>query len=546
MWQESMLLYRQLSHPLEKSVAKLLVGLEIVQWELVPIQEFARDYLGSAGFEVQPGPDPKTLLCRPKDAVWQTYFTQPLLTKVFCDMPLDLDSVMELVHEAESMFQVAPEGIFVIVNENPTDGAWLQIGAVRGDKGVRVMPIDHAILYAGQQKNRHRGELLDYLENLFLGPRRDLYDRQNPISDRLNFFGREKIADCLMEDLARGHAVALFGLRKMGKSSLLNYLRDKLPCPVSLVDLQAGAELGGVYTRILHDWGTRLKVLAPRFEWTPPTFSRGCDSLNLFTSAARELLTRMEKHDLNGQLVLLVDEIELIVPRGRTGLSRFLSFARAVRGLFQECPGRFGLVIAGVDPTVVRTNRFAGEQNPFYNFFREEYLPPLSSEDCIQMIRNIGVQMGLQYQPDALDFVAETSGGHPYWARKLCSLAFHECEGGHPITMDCLRSVAQRFIQEPSTAHLLDENGLWGEISDPYLWPKLQVAANQKILLSLAGADQRRKDEIVGQVLQRSAFNASLYELNQRSVLAQSDSDMYWIHLRLFRNWIRNDRLGEE
>jgi hypothetical protein len=204
------------------------------------------------------------------------------------------------------------------------------------------------------------------------------------------------------------------------------------------------------------------------------------------------------------------------------------------------------LMIAGVDPAVIRTNRFSGQQNPFYSFFREEYLPPLNLEDCKQMIRNIGVQMGLEYTDEAVEFVAQISGGHPYWARKLCSLAFKSWDGKGKITLDQLLEAARIFVEDPSTSSLLDQRGLWGEVTDPYLWRVPQIAANESILISLAAAESQSKEELVSVIGQSGVYNESLYELNQRSVLGQPQADLYLIQLRLFRNWIRSDKLGED
>lgn len=544
-WIESRQIYAQLRMPHEASVSSLLTDLENKHRELFSFQEIACTYLQAAGFDLDTSADPTLFQCHPRDPVWQKYFTDSIPVKIMSGVALDLDGVIALFHDARDLLGKNPHWLFIIYDRAPTDGAWLQIGAMR-DKGVQIMPIDDTILSTGRQKSRQRGELFDYLEERFLGPRRDLYDRQNPISDRLNFFGREQLAQQLMENLMHGNALALFGLRKMGKSSLLNYLRNKLPCPVSLVDLQAGVELRGVYQRILDDWGRSIRAKVPDLEWQPPQIAKTRDPSSAFAAAVLGLLNHLEGRGSAEHLVLLVDEIEWIVPRHRQGLNSYLAFAGALRGIAQERVDHLGLVIAGVDPAIVRTNRLAGQQNPFYNFFREEYLQPLNREDCIQMIRNIGLQMGLSYTDEAVAFVAEISGGHPYWARKLCSLALQSWDGANRFTLEDLHIAAQRFVQEPGTAQLLDERGLWGEITDPHLWPKTQISANEHILLSLSEVERRRKEELLTRTTQQTSYNTSLYELNRRSILGKPEEDLYWIQLRLFRNWIRSDKLGEE
>ena len=40
------------------------------------------------------------------------------------------------------------------------------------------------------------------------------------------------------------------------------------------------------------------------------------------------------------------------------------------------------------------------------------------------MISNIGKQMNLLYTEEALEFIVDASGGHPFIARQLCSLVY--------------------------------------------------------------------------------------------------------------------------
>src|SRR5215472_7426777 len=75
-----------------------------------------------------------------------------------------------------------------------------------------------------------------------------------PIFDVLNFFGREVLARDLIEQMNSGQPIGLFGLRKMGKSSLMRYIQGLMPCPTACLDLQAGTELTGLYKRLLHSW----------------------------------------------------------------------------------------------------------------------------------------------------------------------------------------------------------------------------------------------------------------------------------------------------
>ena len=542
-WEESRNIYRDLNSPYEPTVLSLLDELMSTQGSLISLVEMAQRFFRAAGFELISGQEETAFLCQPKDRVWQRKFSQPIAVEIVCGSPLDGKKVRALCRSATRTLGDKPI-ILVVIDRTPTNSGWLQIGTMRAED-VQVIPIDDTVLLEGQERRRQQQVLEKHLSR-FLGREQDFYNVRHPVADRLNFFGREALTHELMEDLIEGRSLALFGLRKMGKSSFLMYLRDKLPFPTALVDLQAGVELDSLYGRILTSWSRSMRVKVRDLDWSAPSLARAPDLSSAFTAATRQLLTLLEDHNVLPRLCLLVDEADLIVPHDGKGVERYLAFARALRGLVQEGEGRFSLLMAGVDPLFNRVNRLAGQQNPFYQFFREIYLPSLDHDDCIQMVRNIGQQMGLVYSDEAVAFVADVSGGHPFLARQLCSLAFQQLGRRGAVPLSHLQGIAERFIREPGKSEILDENGLWGEISNPDLWPRPQVAENQAILKSLAQTEPQPESDLVGCAQDRRACERSLDELERRAVLGRLERTLFNIRLRLFRNWIRRYQLGLE
>src|SRR6185436_12562894 len=124
---------------------------------------------------------------------------------------------------------------------------------------------------------------------------------------------------------------------------------------------------------------------------------------------------------------------------------------RTLRGLVQE-DRRVSLMVAGVDPTINRISRCGAKkaQNPFFQLLQEEYLSPLSPEDCIQMVRNIGQQVQCTFGENVAEIIAEASGGHPALARQLCSFAYRQ-RNRQPgeITLEELQAAAEEFLFNP-------------------------------------------------------------------------------------------------
>jgi hypothetical protein len=80
----------------------------------------------------------------------------------------------------------------------------------------------------------------------------NLFDTKNAIVDERFFFGRSELLARVGSALARGEHVLITGLRKCGKTSFLNILRQHLSLrPVCFIDLQR-------YDRHREDWSAAL------------------------------------------------------------------------------------------------------------------------------------------------------------------------------------------------------------------------------------------------------------------------------------------------
>ncbi|MCC6190317.1 MAG: tetratricopeptide repeat protein [Anaerolineales bacterium] len=529
--------------------AALFPRLSRPSYERPSLDLIAREFFAAAGIEVRPLTNPLEFVCHPTADFWRPMIVAPVYTSCLLGHPLNRNNVMA-VYEAARAISAAPKLIFVVIDQTPDEGGLIEIGALRAAEGVQVIPVDDAVIQQGRELQKEQEKLREHLQR-FIG-RRNHYDVRNPVVDRLNFFGREPRANELAEVLEQGRPLGLFGLRKMGKSSFMRHLRDRATFPVAYVDLQAGEELTALYNRILGSWQRSLRVRLPQFNWTPPVIV--AEASSSFVTAVHDLIARLEVLGHTSRLGLFIDEIEVMVPRPSAGtgslsleeLNRYLSFARALRGLVQETD-RLSLLVVGVDPQFNRVSRWHGQQNPFYQFFREEYLGPLSRDECVQMVRNIGRQMDLDYTDEAASFVAEVSGGHPFLARQLCSSAIEALgtSGVSRIELSHLVQAAERFIRQPGTADLLNENGLWGEVTDPALWPMLQVIENRAILTGLSRSDGQPEAVLVAGGSDRTAREKSVFELEHRTVLGRLEQ-MLMIRFDLFKQWIERYQVRME
>lgn len=268
---------------------------------------------------------------------------------------------------------------------------------------------------------------------------RDLYWRTDAISNPRHFYGRQSILKQLSELLisSRTH-VGLFGLRKVGKTSclyqLFELLRRRRQVLLCHLDVQRIDSVSQTADYFLWSVGEevasalrRIRVPGLQMFGKYPMFhhmeNRDADIIpELFHHDLRLILEQVQH-----QLVIAFDEIELMSPRrrGSSWNGEFGKAWRLLRGIEQEFPGRVSFLITGTNPQIVETGRFGDEHdNPIYNYFRKLYLPPFAVGEVSILLNQIGRQLGLLWETEAIEYVHQLTGGHPLLVR-LCGSVIH-------------------------------------------------------------------------------------------------------------------------
>jgi hypothetical protein len=216
-----------------------------------------------------------------------------------------------------------------------------------------------------------------------------------------------------------------------------------------------------------------------------------------------------------------------------------------VRGLVDE-DGRLSLVVASLNPSINRINAWDGEQNPTFNLFQEIYLPTLTREDCMLMVRNIGRQVGLVYDDDSLDAISALSGGHPFLARQLCSVLYRQrgCQPGQVGIVDIPTGVDHFIYDEQTVAHL--DAGIWQDAGNPVLWGEAQAQVNRVLLLELARADSPVPQDALLDTPDADLRRTALINLERFHFIHQPEPGHYALCYGLLRTWLRRRKLGLE
>lgn len=316
------------------------------------------------------------------------------------------------------------EGFAIVVNDDPNFGV-----AARRKHGQLAL-VDLQVADLADVSRDLRDRMADVLVKL------DHFKMLDPVKESAGFFGRGADIGEIAVALNRGQSVGVFGLRKTGKTSLLNELlsrRRESGKIVAHLDLSTIVDNGAFEFRVrlvtaLHQAlsssglvKTRLRIL-----------NKAGD---LKGEADDELVRRHWFRDVEAlindapmRIELFIDEIDQAFPprsvmRHEDAESVFRSLTQ-LRGLLQEAdPGR-GVTLAcfGVDPALFERPIFDGRDNLLYKLVRLHWLAPMLRDEMNIMLRNLGKRMGVRFQSNIpIDRLFFYTGGHPLLARIACS-----------------------------------------------------------------------------------------------------------------------------
>ncbi len=381
-------------------------------------------------------------------------------------------------------------------------------------------------------------EAWDGLLRRYLG-QQDLFDMRNALDETRFFFGRKSLIEEVHHALNRREHVALTGPRKIGKSSLLNFLSQRLNThPIVQLDLQ-------LYNRQEEEWPQKVfKEIINRYDrWGKARFGDqwNPDALTGYTLDGLEFRTALEKRQHLQQLllkyhqplVILLDEMERLFPQSEpVQVQRFNLFAGILRALGQEGGERLiSLVIADRLPLFNRVNQFpipGVDTNPFYRFFKECFLKSLEPAENDEMITEIGHAMGLTVEAEVLSDIYRDSGGFPALARQLASAT--ACQRGES-------SVLQRSHYQTGLIVMEEEQGEIHRFFKENFWNAMNPTEHH--ILSLAATEAG----IPSETFETTHTNREEIMEARRDMLAvgilEKVNGNYRVCGALFRQWIK-------
>jgi hypothetical protein len=337
----------------------------------------------------------------------------------------------------EDRIRLDPVGT-ILVSDDPETGAKVRAYLLSEPERPPIVALSRGELDALSSSDDVRRV---FIEQLF---RRDLFALESPLRTDTTFFGRTDTVSELLDRFRGGQNSGLFGLRRIGKTSVLYALGRRAETGGVAGHVYLDVSSPGVYQ--LRWWELLQRIIRELAD--PLNLVRGerskirgltidYDSKSAAGHFKADILSLTDR--LPGQrVVLLLDEIEHITfdisPDPHWG-EDFLPFWQTIRSVHQDTQGTFGFVVSGVNPHIIEADRVGSFDNPLFSTTKPFYLGPFDLATTREMVRRIGKYMGLRCQEPLYQRLFEEYGGHPFIVRQACSeLAKHITERPGELT----------------------------------------------------------------------------------------------------------------
>lgn len=354
----------------------------------------------------------------------------------------------------------------------------------------------------------------------------------NP-SDGRRFVGRGSLFRQIEQALQNGDSIVLYGQRRMGKSSVLLHLKQRLPHTLLPVYIDLKGVLAQTTAGLLEYLAEEITWALREAKWpTMPLPARSEWGSEPFITFNR-LLTNIQRGLQPAQrLVLLLDEFEELerwVKEGRVAADIF----NALRSITATRQG-FALVFAGLHTLEQMTYDY---WHPFFNGVKRIAVSYLEKSDAQQLIIDPMDGFPLRYEPAAVEQIIAFSNGQPYLLQALCANLVNRLnEPRYRSKQATLADIDAVLEQTLESGTYYFEDYIWG-YSDEH----------QRLVLALiADAAQHSATgwvEVmkIEQHLDRQVALRALDELIRREILEQQDNAgvlEYRFRVELSRRWV--------
>ena len=371
---------------------------------------------------------------------------------------------------------------------------------IQGALPYSIIPFSYAELLNEPEESFETFVLTRFKKHLF---ERDFFSYSEPIKDRLFLFGsRDSFAKQIADRCSSGDHSGIFGLRKSGKTSVINMIKQELEQRSIFYLSYRCVEF------LRHDWNKAvykiIKDIYLKAGMIPPSpdYSEE-DAIERFNSD----LAHISK-EIGNKIVLIFDEIEQIAvdtsydDKWQSPVSIHLFWSTFVK-YCEDNPGSLALVIAGINPSINETYFVQNDgtktapRNPMYKkLANENYLKPFVFEQTKRMVNELGKYMGFHFTDETCYELQKDFGGHPFFTRQMCKVIVEHVKAEGLKTNNMPRFEVERslyYAVKESKAYVV-QYPEW--CKDILLELRICYPDEFNLLLQIANGDKSAKSEV--------------------------------------------------
>ncbi|TRX33536.1 ATP-binding protein [Flavobacterium restrictum] len=389
-----------------------------------------------------------------------------------------------------------------------------------------IIPFSYVDFY----KNSPVELIQQRLKEFFYG--RDLFAFESPLQNDAYFYGRTETVQFFYDKYKSGENSGLFGLRKIGKTSVLYALKRYLNLrgeTTVFIDCQEPAFHKRRWFECLEFIIGHLVIEIQ--ERTEDNIDIKLNSNYTEKDAStyfEEDLKILYKLQNQNRILIFFDEIENITfdisPTNHWRKENdFIFFWQSIRAVYQKNPNLFSFIIAGVNPKTIETGLIGDFDNPIYRMITPTYLKLFNHTNVEDMVKNIGNYMGLDFDSEIYTFLTDDFGGHPFLIRQVCSKIHQEISSQRP------QQVTKFFYKEKIdefNKYLSDYVELIIDVL------KIWYPNEYKLLESLVIGDYDEFTKL------SSISDKPIIHLLGYNLIEKSDSNKYHIKINAVKNYI--------
>ncbi len=316
---------------------------------------------------------------------------------------------------------------YAVYEDSVADSAFYQMGAFRLGINLTIVPLElHMIIESLSMPRDDIYRNLCRIEQKYLS-HSNPYGQSNAIVDPALFFGRQRETDAIIKKLKIVEHVGVFGIRKIGKTSFLNNLKhrlniEKIPVAFIGLEIEQPSPLRLFETIILQfrDYLNSLGINnLPQSKLLIVTPEKKADQI--FREEILELSKLLQKRTGNSLMVIMVDEVERLVPTSPMNSSAYMKFDgffTPIRDLSQY--NRCLVSVVSGERATIREEFPFGYSNTMFELYQPTYLSFFDYEECSDMVVKLGKLSRLEYTKESLNSIFEETAGHPYISQMLC------------------------------------------------------------------------------------------------------------------------------